>query len=153
MQFLNIQNLQTGFLLLADTNTPPGKSSIEEAPLIALHQKLWPESSEAILVRLSPLDQRSWNTTWCDLSHKNYGEVDIKSVLLYRDDPERIKWHNSKMASKNTSAESHLAALGLPAPVNPGAPHAVNGRIVQHTHGFHHPLQSTVRFVDLSGSA
>lgn len=58
--------LQTGFLALSDTNVEPGQSAIEEVPTIALHQRLFPNDSDAVLVRFpdSTTDAAGWNTTW-----------------------------------------------------------------------------------------
>ncbi|KAJ7730810.1 hypothetical protein B0H16DRAFT_1584897 [Mycena metata] len=86
---------KTGFLSISDTNTAPGQSAIEEVPTISLHQLLFPSSSRAVLVKFP--SEGGWDTRW--------------------DDPGRVAWHKSKLASKDTSASSHLAALGLPSGV------------------------------------
>ncbi|KAJ1310372.1 hypothetical protein OPQ81_007110 [Rhizoctonia solani] len=82
---------RTGFLLTSETNTPPNSSAIEEAPTIALHQKLFPGQSRALLVRFEAED--GWRTVWAD--------------------PARAEWHARKMASKDTSAASHISNVGL----------------------------------------
>jgi hypothetical protein len=58
--------LQTGFLALSDTNVQPGQSAIEEVPTIALHQRLFPGESEAILVKLEDHNESAsgWDTNW-----------------------------------------------------------------------------------------
>ncbi|KAJ7777798.1 hypothetical protein B0H14DRAFT_2963375 [Mycena olivaceomarginata] len=86
---------KTGFLSISDTNTAPGQSAIEEVPTISLHQLLFPSSSRAVLVKFP--SEGGWDTRW--------------------DDPGRVAWHKSKMASKNMSAFSHLSALALPSAV------------------------------------
>ncbi|KAJ7102639.1 hypothetical protein C8R43DRAFT_231128 [Mycena crocata] len=86
---------KTGFLTISDTNTTPGQSAIEEVPTIALHQLLFPSSSCAMLVKFP--SQGGWDTKW--------------------DDPARVAWQKSKLASKDTSASSHLSALALPSAV------------------------------------
>ena len=57
---------QTGFLALSDTNVQPGQSAIEEVPTIALHQHLFPDDSEAILVKLVDSSEvtSGWDTNW-----------------------------------------------------------------------------------------
>ncbi|CAE6400616.1 unnamed protein product [Rhizoctonia solani] len=82
---------RTGFLLTSETNTPPNSSAIEEAPTIALHQKLFPGQSRAILVQFEAKD--GWGTVWTD--------------------PARAEWHARKMASKDTSAAAHISNIGL----------------------------------------
>ncbi|CAE6433242.1 unnamed protein product [Rhizoctonia solani] len=82
---------RTGFLLTSETNTPPDSSAIEEAPTIALHQKLFPGRSRALLVRFEAED--GWGTVWAD--------------------PARAEWHARKMASKDTSAAAHISNIGL----------------------------------------
>ncbi|CAE6433536.1 unnamed protein product [Rhizoctonia solani] len=82
---------RTGFLLTSETNTPPNSSAIEEAPTIALHQKLFPGRSRALLVRFEAED--GWGTVW--------------------NDPTRVEWHARKMASKDTSAAAHISNIGL----------------------------------------
>ncbi|CAE6348809.1 unnamed protein product [Rhizoctonia solani] len=82
---------RTGFLLTSETNTPPNSSAIEEAPTIALHQKLFPGQSRALLVRFAAED--GWGTVWAD--------------------PARVEWHARKMASKDTSAAAHISNVGL----------------------------------------
>ncbi|KAG8743714.1 hypothetical protein FRC10_011587 [Ceratobasidium sp. 414] len=87
---------RTGFLLTSETNTPPHASAIEEAPTIALHQRLFPGQSRALLVRFEAVDtggKDGWGTTWVD--------------------PARTEWHARKLASKDTSAASHIANIGL----------------------------------------
>ncbi|KAJ7877027.1 hypothetical protein B0H13DRAFT_2054510 [Mycena leptocephala] len=86
---------KTGFLSISDTNTAPGQSAIEEVPTISLHQLLFPSSSRAVLVKFP--SEGGWDTKW--------------------EDPGRGAWQKSKMASKNTSAFSHLSALALPSAV------------------------------------
>ncbi|CAE6425473.1 unnamed protein product [Rhizoctonia solani] len=88
----NVSKLaRTGFLLTSETNTPPNSSAIEEAPTIALHQKLFPGQSRAILARFQAED--GWGTVWTD--------------------PARAEWHARKMASKVTSAAAHISNIGL----------------------------------------
>ncbi|KDN49394.1 hypothetical protein RSAG8_02096, partial [Rhizoctonia solani AG-8 WAC10335] len=88
----NVSKLaRTGFLLTSETNTPPNSSAIEEAPTIALHQKLFPGQSRALLVRFEAED--GWGTAWTD--------------------PARAEWHARKMASKDTSAAAHISNIGL----------------------------------------
>ncbi|KAG8715917.1 hypothetical protein FRC11_012984 [Ceratobasidium sp. 423] len=82
---------RTGFLLTSETNTPPNSSAIEEAPTIALHQKLFPGRSRAFLVRFEAED--GWGAAWAD--------------------PARAEWHARKMASKDTSAAAHISNIGL----------------------------------------
>lgn len=102
--------LQTGFLPISDTNTTPGQSAIEEVPTISLHQFLFPYTSRAVLVKFP--SETGWDTRW-------YVPI-LHTFSMYRgsydrrDDPDRVTWQKSKMASKNTSASSHLAALALP---------------------------------------
>ncbi|KAG8764068.1 hypothetical protein FRC12_008296 [Ceratobasidium sp. 428] len=87
---------RTGFLLTSETNTPPNASAIEEAPTIALHQRLFPGYSRALLVRFEVADigeKDGWGTTWVD--------------------PARTEWHAHKLASKDSSAASHIANIGL----------------------------------------
>ncbi|KAG8698167.1 hypothetical protein FRC08_006093 [Ceratobasidium sp. 394] len=87
---------RTGFLLTSETNTPPNASAIEEAPTIALHQRLFPRQSRALLVRFEAVDageKDGWGTTW--------------------EDPARTEWHARKLASKDISAASHIANIGL----------------------------------------
>ncbi|QRW14741.1 cation diffusion facilitator family transporter [Ceratobasidium sp. AG-Ba] len=86
---------RTGFLLNSETNTPPHASAIEEAPTIALHQRLFPGRSRALLVQFEPVETNDdgWGTQWTD--------------------PARIEWHARKLASKDTSAASHIANIGL----------------------------------------
>ncbi|KAF8759011.1 U-box protein [Rhizoctonia solani] len=60
---------RTGFLLTSETNTPPNSSAIEEAPTIALHQKLFPGQSRALLVRFAAED--GWGTVWADPPESN----------------------------------------------------------------------------------
>src|SRR5687767_3826121 len=58
---------KTGFLLTSETNTPPNASAIEEAPTVALHQRLFPGQSRALLVRFKAVDageKDGWDTTW-----------------------------------------------------------------------------------------
>ncbi|KAJ6468077.1 hypothetical protein C8R47DRAFT_1151706 [Mycena vitilis] len=86
---------KTGFLAVSDTNTAPGQSAIEEVPTISLHQLLFPTSSRAILVKFP--SKAGWDTNW--------------------DDPGRVAWQQSKLASKATSAFSHLSTLALPSGV------------------------------------
>ncbi|KAH7340291.1 hypothetical protein B0J17DRAFT_650682 [Rhizoctonia solani] len=88
----NVSKLaRTGFLLTSETNTPPNSSAIEEAPTIALHQKLFPGQSRALLVRFEAED--GWGTAWTD--------------------PARAEWHARKLASKDTSAAAHISNIGL----------------------------------------
>ncbi|CAE6476673.1 unnamed protein product [Rhizoctonia solani] len=88
----NVSKLaRTGFLLTSETNTPPNSSAIEEAPTIALHQKLFPGQSRALLVRFEAED--GWGTAWTD--------------------PARVEWHARKLASKDTSAAAHISNIGL----------------------------------------
>ncbi|KAF7971860.1 hypothetical protein HWV62_19806 [Athelia sp. TMB] len=86
---------KTGFLLVADTNVAPGQSAIEEVPVIALHQHLFPNDSEATLLKFpDAVATAGWDTTWTD--------------------PKRAAWQASKMATKDFSAQSHLSVLNLP---------------------------------------
>ncbi|KAF8610494.1 hypothetical protein BDV93DRAFT_540261 [Ceratobasidium sp. AG-I] len=94
---------KTGFLLTSETHTPPNSSAIEEAPTIALHQRLFPSRARALLVRFRPTaqteeedagnDRGGWGASWTD--------------------PARTEWHTRKLASKNTSAAAHISNLGL----------------------------------------
>jgi len=84
---------KTGFLAVSDTNVEPGQSAIEEVPTIALHQRLFPNDSGAVLVRLPDSNAVGWDTNW--------------------NDPQRAVWQKSKLASKDLSAASHLQLLGL----------------------------------------
>ncbi|KIM79329.1 hypothetical protein PILCRDRAFT_10463 [Piloderma croceum F 1598] len=86
---------KTGFLALSDTNVQPGQSAIEEVPTIALHQRLFPSESKAILVKLVDVHESAsgWDTNW--------------------NDPQRTAWQQSKLATKDLSAASHLRLLGL----------------------------------------
>jgi len=86
---------KTGFLVLSDTNVGPGQSAIEEVPTIALHQRLFPGDSEAVLVKMVDPNPSisSWNTNW--------------------NDPQRAVWQQSKLATKDLSAASHLQLLEL----------------------------------------
>ncbi|KII93491.1 hypothetical protein PLICRDRAFT_171236 [Plicaturopsis crispa FD-325 SS-3] len=120
------QLARTGFPCVADTNTPPGNSAIEEVPAIALHQLLFPETSQAILVKVHATKD-NWHTEW--------------------EDPGRLKWQASKLATKDKSAASHLRTLGLQTLPRPA--HS-NG----HANGLAKVAPSaTVIHVDLSGSA
>lgn len=103
--------LQTGFLPISDTNTTPGQSAIEEVPTIALHQLLFPSTSRALLVKFP--SETGWDTQWY-CPHPTSLFSHIKTLTITRDDPDRVTWQRNKMASKNTSASSHLAALALP---------------------------------------
>ncbi|QRW27329.1 hypothetical protein RhiXN_01924 [Rhizoctonia solani] len=89
--FAHDKDSRTGFLLTSETNTPPNSSAIEEAPTIALHQKLFPGQSRALLVRFAAED--GWGIVWAD--------------------PARVEWHARKMASKDTSAAAHISNVGL----------------------------------------
>ncbi|KZP12152.1 hypothetical protein FIBSPDRAFT_870471 [Athelia psychrophila] len=85
---------KTGFILAADTNVAPGQSAIEEVPIVALHQHLYPNDSEATLLKFpDAVATAGWDTTWTD--------------------PKRAAWQASKMASKDYSAQSHLSVLNL----------------------------------------
>jgi len=86
---------KTGFLTLSDTNVQPGQSAIEEVPTIALHQQLFADDSEAILVKMidSNTSTSGWDTNWNDL--------------------QREAWQQSKLATKDLSASSHLQLLAL----------------------------------------
>ena len=60
---------KTGFLLVADTNVAPGQSAIEEVPVIALHQHLFPNDSEATLLKFpDAVATAGWDTTWYVIS-------------------------------------------------------------------------------------
>jgi hypothetical protein len=106
--------LQTGFLALSDTNVQPGQSAIEEVPTIALHQRLFPGDSEAILVKLtdSKSSKSDWDTNWYTTFSGNV--LCSNSICTrFRNDPQRAAWQQSKLATKNPSAECHLRLLGL----------------------------------------
>ena len=80
---------------------------------IALHQRLFPNDSDAVLVRFpdSKTDAAGWNTTWY-VSMFN-GDIPLHRHLAFRNDPQRAAWQRSKLASKDLSAASHLQLLGL----------------------------------------
>ena len=119
--YLYVFNLQTGFLALSDTNVQPGQSAIEEVPTIALHQRLFPGDSEAILVKLA--DSKSatsgWDTNWYTTFSVDVSCSDLVCTR-FRNDPQRAVWQRSKLATKNSSAECHLRLLGLDSDVRYG---------------------------------
>eukprot|EP00301_Raphidiophrys_heterophryoidea_P024477 c7962_g1_i1.p1 GENE.c7962_g1_i1~~c7962_g1_i1.p1 ORF type:complete len:605 (+),score=108.31 c7962_g1_i1:146-1960(+) len=83
---------KTGFLLVSEGMCEGTKSTdagVEEAAVIAIHQMLSPQTSLAKLVEVSGL-------TW-------YTEFE---------DSKRAHWHQQKMESKRTRAQSQLSALG-----------------------------------------
>lgn len=138
------QLARTGFPCVADTNTPPGNSAIEEVPAIALHQLLFPETSQAILVKVHATKD-NWHTEW-SASLLHFPLIFVHTTRT-REDPGRLKWQASKLATKDKSAASHLRTLGLQTLPRPAQS---NG----HANGHAKVAPSaTVIHVDLSGSA
>ncbi|WP_026605935.1 hypothetical protein [Methylocapsa acidiphila] len=78
-----------GFQLISDNLGGSPIGGVEEVPTIALHQMLFPDASDAWLIKLPSVD-------WMN------GRAESAAP-----------WFREKLASKNIRARRHLAALGI----------------------------------------
>lgn len=81
-----------GFLPVSDGPVEGVQGGVEEVITISLLQSLRPETSRATLVRL-PGSSNPWAADW--------------------NDPERIRWHQEKMASKVSRPLTQMKELNL----------------------------------------